>query len=361
MQILAPRLAKPDRWCMLKVMTMRAAIAGLVFSGLTTLAPLAAGQVVILSGATSTTIQSISDDGLTVVGNRVGHGYYFWSASTGYLDLNRATSGVSPLPLISGDGVSMLARSGESATIGQPFVATAAGESTFLPRPFSVPAQAFPTGISRDGSVVSGWDETNQNTTQVGWRWSASGGMQLLPFLALAMSGDGSTIFGSNGFGQHLMWRDGVTTTLPANFPGRVQAANHDGNIFGGDNWIWNHGQVFTVPNLPGTFGSTFSDINEDGTVAVGIMSDGSAASRQAFVWTPSGGTQPLGAYFASYGYDLSAYRITNVHVSADGRTFGMSGVSNLDSLTHGIIVTVPCPGAAVALAGLLAFRQRRR
>ncbi|MCE7974272.1 MAG: hypothetical protein DYG92_08135 [Leptolyngbya sp. PLA1] len=334
---------------------MRAAIAGLVFSGLTGLAPFAAGQVVVLPGSVATTIHSISDNGTRVAGTRSATGAYLWSEALGFRDLTYPDS-ESANVLLSGDGHAIATTYQFSPA--QTFIETDSGEVTVIP--FSLPGQvnqSIATGISRDGSVVCGWDTHTSSSIQIGWRWSASGGMQILPFLALTMSGDGTTVFGSNGFGQHLMWRDGVTTTLPANFPGRVQAANYDGNIFGGDNWIWNHGQVFTVQNLPGGFNSTFTDMSEDGGVVVGVNSMQSGPAVP-FIWTPTGGTRPLGAYFASYGYDLSAYRITNVHVSADGRTFGLTALDATSA--RGIIVTVPSPASAAALFGLIARAGRR-
>jgi hypothetical protein len=80
------------------------------------------------------------------------------------------------------------------------------------------------------------------------------------------------------------------------------------------------------------------------------------------FVWTPSTGTQPLAAYFASYGYDLSAYRITETHVSADGRTFGLSARLLADQTQRfGIVITVPAPGTVVLLASLLVLGRPRQ
>lgn len=173
---------------------------------------------------------------------------------------------------------------------------------------------------------------------------------------------DGNTIFGHTGGGQHLMWQNGVTTTIPGGGTW-ISAINYDGSIFAGlsgqGKTIWNHGQPTIVPLLPGRTLGTFTDINEDGTVAVGIDRTGQSGSELPFIWTPSGGTQPLSAYFASYGYDLSEYRITNVHVSADGRTFGLTALDATSA--RGMIVTVPAPGVLKLLPGLLLIRRRTR
>jgi uncharacterized membrane protein len=182
--------------------------------------------------------------------------------------------------------------------------------------------------------------------------------MQVLPGFSftLSMSGDGRTIFGGNGSGAYGMWRDGVVTSVPGAL-GRVQAVNYDGSIFAGDGRIWNNGQIITMPLLPGGGNPEVSDISEDGSVVVG--SNLMELGRVPIVWTPSTGTQPLAAYFASYGYDLSGYRITNVHVSADGRTFGLTALDA--SSARGIIVTIPAPGTLCVASGILGLGRRRR
>lgn len=71
---------------MLNAMNLRAAITGLVFSGLAALAPLAAGQVVVLPDLGNTRLTGISDDGRTVAGVVGGlpAGNFFWNPSSGY-------------------------------------------------------------------------------------------------------------------------------------------------------------------------------------------------------------------------------------------------------------------------------------
>jgi len=214
--------------------------------------------------------------------------------------------------------------------------------------------------MSRDGSVVCGWDTHTSSSIQVGWRWSVASGMQVLPGFnfTLSMSGDGRTIFGGNGAGQYGMWHDGVVSPVPNNF-GRVQAVNYDASILAGDGRIWRDGQITTLPLLPGGGNPEINDISEDGRVVVGsnLMDLG----RVPIIWTPATGTQRLGDYFASFGYDLSAYKIIDVHVSADGQTFGLATRSLLDNALRGIVVNVPSPGLAGLLLGLLGSTQRRR
>jgi hypothetical protein len=140
---------------------------------------------------------------------------------------------------------------------------------------------------------------------------------------------------------------------------GRVQAVNYDGSIFAGDGRIWNNGQIITMPLLPGGGNPEISDISEDGSVVVG--SNLMELGRVPIVWTQAGGTQPLAAYFASYGYDLSGYQIWDAHISSDGRTFGLSGVSLADGVSHWIIVTVPAPTTIGAFVSLVASWRRRR
>ncbi|MCE7974273.1 MAG: hypothetical protein DYG92_08140 [Leptolyngbya sp. PLA1] len=340
-------------------------LAMIVLIAVSCLAGLAAGQVVILPGSFSQGLTGISADGQQVGGEGQGHPYFFWSQASGYTFFDHPGVPLQGLPALSGDGRSLMGVSGAIATLNRTFITANTGDATFLP--LSAPGQvnqSNPTGISRDGSVVCGWDTHTSSSIQVGWRWSASGGMQILPFLALAMSGDGNTVFGHTGGGQHLMWQNGVTTTIPGGGTW-ISAINDDGSIFAGlsgqGKTIWNHGQPTIVPLLPGRTLGTFTDINEDGTVAVGIDRTGQSGSELPFIWTPSGGTQPLGAYFASYGYDLSGYRIFNAHVSDDGRTFALGATPIGGSIARGIIVTVPCPATLGLLVGLFASARRTR
>lgn len=344
---------------MLLAMTMRAPIAAIAFSGLAALAGVTVGQVTILPGTVNTGISGISDDGTRVAGTRTALPPYFWSQAQDYRYLT--FPGWQPSNVfLSGDGHAIATSSSEFTTQRQIFVETDSGGISVIPHLFTNDTYASnATGISRDGSVVCGWDVADHSSFEFGWRWSAASGIQALPGFqaALAMSGDGNTIFGSTGGGTYGMWRNGVTSPVPNNF-GRVEVVNDDASIFAGLGRIWNHGQVTPIPVLPGFSASTLTDINEDGTVAVGYMTNGSADNRPAFIWTPSTGTQPLAAYFALFGYDLAAYRFTNVHVSGDGRTFGLTAVDATSA--RGIIVTVPSPCSLLPFAGLVLARRRR-
>ena len=272
--------------------------------------------------------------------------------------------GFAGLPALAGDGHSLLGISGAAATLNRSFITTDTGQSTYLP--FTFPGQvnqSFPTGISRDGSVVSGWDTHTSSSIQVGWRWSASGGMQVLPFrVAGAMSGDGSTIFSLNDSPTRV-WRNGTITTLPVG-SGAISTVNYDGSVYAGVSTlgltIWHHDVPTGVPMLPGMAIGSFTDVDETGSVAVGTMSDGTALNVP-FIWTPSGGTQPRGAYFASYGYDLSGYRIFNAHVSDDGWNFALGATPLGSGTAQGIIVTIPCPATLGVLVGLFASARRTR
>jgi uncharacterized membrane protein len=332
-------------------------LSALVFSGV---AGPATGQVVVLPGSFSKALTGVSDDGQRFAGEGQGHPYFFWNAVSGYTFYDQPGTPFAGLPALSGDGHSILGIEPPGAA-SQAFVTTDTGTTTRLP--FTFPGQvnqSFPTGISRDGSVVSGWDTHTSSSFQIGWRWSAAGGMQVLPGFnfTLSMSGDGRTIFGGNGVGQYGMWRDGVVSPVPGAL-GRVQAVNYDGSIFAGDGRIWNNGQIITMPLLPGGGNPEISDISEDGRVVVGsnLMDLG----RVPIVWTPTTGTQPLAAYFASFGYDLSGYTIHDVRVSADGRTFGLTTVPVGAVFGRGVVVTIPSPATMGLLLGLVASVSRRR
>ena len=346
---------------MLKGMTMRPPILAAAFSGLAALSGVALGQVVVLPLA-STRISGISDDGTRVSGPIFGNrqDYYSWDATGGYTYANVTPSDQHGEPYLSGAG-NAIAGSRLINGTQRAFVSTNGGAPADLP--FSLPGQvnqSIPTGTSRDGSVVCGWDTHFSNPTQVGWRWSATSGMQVLPGFAftLSMSGDGRTIFGGNGAGQYGMWRDGVVSPVPNNF-GRVQAVNYDASILAGDGRIWRDGQITTLPLLPGAGNPEIIDISEDGNVVVGTNSL-FGGGDVPIIWTPATGTQRLGDYFASFGYDLSGYQIVDAHLNATGRTFGLSAWSPNEGAYRSLIVTVPGPGAGL-LVGVLAVRWTRR
>lgn len=328
---------------------------------------LAAGQtVVVLPDLGNTRLTGISDDGLRVAATIGGNnpGYYFWNGTTGYLRVNQTVAFPVGLPVLSGDGHTLAGVSRQTSSFNQGFVASDSGTTTILP--LTSPGlvnQSLPTGLSRDGAAVCGWDSSASSSVQVGWRWTATGGMQALPFqVATAISGDGNTVFGSSGAGTHFVWRNGVATQVQT---GEILAVNYDASIyagFGGPTGmgIWRSGIVTGIPLLPGYGAGRFSDISEDGTIAVGTMSDGSSVSP-VFVWTAASGTQEIGAYFASLGIDLSAFHIFDAHVSADGRTFALTTVPVGGTLGRGVVVSIPSPGAGCLAAALIARRQRKR
>ena len=111
---------------------MRAAIAGLVFSGLTGLAPFAAGQVVVLPGNVAVSLSGVSDDGTRFAGRGVGvHGAYFWDASHGFTFYDRRVGGDNSHPILSGDGSRIAAPSDAlDSTLGHVVIATDSGGLT---------------------------------------------------------------------------------------------------------------------------------------------------------------------------------------------------------------------------------------
>jgi hypothetical protein len=100
--------------------------------------------------------------------------------------------------------------------------------------------------MSSDGSLVLGVSFPETPKTPTVWTWNESDGLQAVPlYSAEAMSGDGSTVVGSLG---------NVRATMPA---------------------IWHGGTVIGVD--PGTefTGGYFTDVSDDGAIAVGNASNG--------------------------------------------------------------------------------------
>jgi probable HAF family extracellular repeat protein len=201
-------------------------------------------------------------------------------------------------------------------------------------------AQSIPSGISADGSVVSGYisPQSGQDGTQP-FRWTEQGGMIGLGqlngsaySLGLGISADGATIIGySVGPGgiQAFRWSAGTGMTGLAKLPTTSTPVNvatdfsGDASTVVGYAWSssttlyavrWPSDAVITplsaLPN--GWLQATADAVSTNGKVIVGRMNQGNWS--QAFRWTQNGGVVGLGdlpgvpsSSFSSYATDASA------------------------------------------------------
>jgi probable HAF family extracellular repeat protein len=230
-------------------------------------------------------------------------------------------------------------------------------------------SNGFATGMSADGSVVSGQSTSTSGTEA--FVWTASGGMVGLGDLpggafdssawavsadGLALAGDGTTaagreafvwtaagglvplgylpgggaFSGAHGVSSHGTYVAGASDSFNAS-PGNVEAFR----------WSAAGGMVGLGELDGGAAGSFANGISADGQVIVG----GSETSlgTEAYVWTPSCGMRNLKSYLLSLGVgSVASWTLQNAHgVSADGTTIVGYGI-NPSGQTEPWIAHVP-------------------
>lgn len=180
---------------------------------------------------------------------------------------------------------------------------------------------SYAFGISADGSVVVG--ETKSPNSEVGeaFRWTSSGGMQLLGDLApggifvsssTSISGDGSTVagFASNSDNnlEAFRWTSGGGMVGLGDLTGNVALSiaygiSSDGSVIvgrgigasGAEAFRWTGGGgMVGLGDLPGsTFYSEAHGVSGDGSIVVGLSE--SSNGTEAFRWTSGTGMIGLG------------------------------------------------------------------
>jgi len=244
-------------------------------------------------------------------------------------------------------------------------------------------------GISDNGIAVGlAYDATNN---PIAFRWTAADGMTRLTVnrpdtfsRANGISRDGSVIYGWNdqndGFRSGVIWVDGtpidlvdgdgnpIGEALAASADGRVVVGSGYNTVNGSEAWRWTQatgvqpiGLLASAPAKPGKrvptpakpvrseradarfapgpdgfgFAQAYAfAVSDNGNFVVG--SSGSFPFREAIVWTPAAGMQHLSDYAAAHGVAIPAGWDLNTAdaVSADGQTiagwgFGPSSVGS--------------------------------
>lgn len=191
-------------------------------------------------------------------------------------------------------GSSSLGNDGGTAVIW-----TIGSTPTLLMNPNGVTTSS-PRAVNGDGSVVVG--EVWNGKTR-GFRWTSSGGMQLIPDTA-------------NGFGRSAV------------------DVNADGSkvvIFDASDsraYVWSDG--------------VFSKVGTSTGVAIAISGDGATVLTSDVATTTAGTTQTLASRLAAAGYDLGDFIILGAEdISADGKVILGSGYHNVPNPTYdGFMVT---------------------
>ena len=256
------------------------------------------------------TPMGISGDGNVVCGTGGGRGGARWTATTGTQTLNEG-------------------------------IPSSGGVANFQ--------FAFPTAISSDGNFLVGGGSLSG--TKRAYRWSMSGGTQLLPSTSLlvphtakGVSADGSV---SVGYG------------IDNN--GRETAFRWD--QAGG---LLSLGTLGTESHM---MGSIANSVSGDGLAVVG------ESANQAFIWSAANGMQSLQTILTNQGIDLSGWNLsTATAISLDGSTIvgsasksirtgtGKQGITT--TYTEAFVVTgIPEPSSLslLALGGVVVALGRRK
>jgi probable HAF family extracellular repeat protein len=136
--------------------------------------------------------------------------------------------------------------------------------------------------VSGIGEVIAGDTNTPLNVSGIAMTWSESGEMQPVPGLpaldysfVTALSADGQTVVGR-----------------------LISDVDSDGSI-DQPGFVWNpiSGIQFIEGLITGELDSNVVDVSSDGSIVVGYSPSPQAgpAGNEAFRWTASGGTEPLG------------------------------------------------------------------
>ncbi len=356
-----------------------------VLIGLCTLAAASgvSAQTFDLTGAPAvegTRVYALSADGRVATG---------WSSPSGTSFLWTRAGGRQDLPTVAGSSAAI---SGDGTTIaGRAAGGVAfryAGPGTYQPLPAPTGfANNQADGVSGDGSVVVGTGLSGSSSAMA-WRWTQGTGTQALgrtrpghsASFAQAVSRDGQTIVGWSGgggaAGEAFRWTPSSglqALPLPIGniFGTQATATNHDGSLiagFSGDNpaLVWHNGGSPTLlPQLAGWGIMVPHGISDDGTVVAGEGTNPNV-EQEAWIWTPTRGSESLFSYLMSQGVSVPAgWRLANCNaMSADGRTFaGWARSTSGPAMSFGFVTTVPTPGVCVTVcaACLVTSKRKRR
>ncbi len=195
---------------------------------------------------------------------------------------------------------------------------------------------------STDGSVSAGFlsaydDNTGDEFDVQAYRWTQTSGMQLLGYLpggdrsaALAMSADGSTIFG---------------VSRSTNAPGTGQTNPWD---YSGELFLWTSSNGMTALGVPAGYDefSNFGGMSADGALIAVAVADSSNAKPAGFVVIQTGSKQSFESndllVSAGLGNDVSGWsNLGPLGISDNGDTLFGSGIDP-NGLLQGWIANFP-------------------
>ncbi|MEM9661820.1 MAG: hypothetical protein AAF937_05885 [Planctomycetota bacterium] len=208
-------------------------------------------------------------------------------------------------------------------------------------------------------------------------RWSAAGGLELLPLpdpldefqqsSALAVLNDGR-VFGSSASGWWLYSDSTGFDVLPEEAWG-LGRINSDGAVISGNDgeddvyllraayWTPDTGRQILEPYIDNGASYGVTGMNDDGSIIVGEQ-----ANVGFLIWLDQGSPVLFEDYVAGFGVDLMGHTIRDIRgVSADGTTFVGEARDPLGG-NIAFSIVIPSPGVLPALCvagGVLARRRR--
>ena len=357
------------------------AAAGVILGLAITMQPASRAHAVpVVTMIDSLAISGLSADGTVACGNSVDGLYEAcrWTAADGFTRLGMSAVAAigrsGGIPGISADGnrvSSSIVSSDLKVTPGL-WIKGVGWQETMPPLP--------PDGGNLDESYGSAWALSGDGSTVVGlyWRptapggsahafkWTAAGGLvglgsQGASSRANGVNADGSVVVGwSESIPLGAAWQptvwdaNGLTVLSNTAMWCEAWAVNDAGTIVVGDavddvNFtlptiaaaMWKRTPTgwdeYSLGALPGTFGNavghaTGLDVNEDGTMVVGINAF-DHYNTTGFIWTELEGLVKAKDYFLARGAVLpSNFAIASVTaMSSDGRTFAGFGTDPTD------------------------------
>ncbi|MCC6361610.1 MAG: hypothetical protein IT450_22980 [Phycisphaerales bacterium] len=278
---------------------------------------------------------ALSADGIAAVGNypRADRTHpLLWTMDGGSIDLGNPTDEFGDAISCSGAGLVVLGFGSVAGSLSAWRWTAETGLRQFPPAPHGELVVSY--AVSEDGLAVAGG---LAGGSVASFRWTESGGYQILPsagdpMLAMAISGDGSTVVGGFGYvyedgPRTFVWRsDRGLREAPLRFgwsSGRVANVSYDGRFIGGvSNTIASRYDVETETLTPLAWGDgspvigRACAVSSDGELVVGELDNG---SLDTFIWDAANGARDLDDVLRSdYALDVPQLRGAR-GISADG------------------------------------------
>lgn len=294
---------------------------------------------------------------------------YIWTPSSGMTGLGILPGTVfSQANAISADGRVVVGLSGEHA-----FRWTASGGMQLLSALPNGLDDAVARAVSHDGSVIVGDQDVPADLGGYeAFRWTESTGAVGLGVLneiwhrsrATVISGDGAVVAGyDTGSGQAFRWTED-SGLVPLGGVGidlpRPTGISFDGSVIVG-NGAGPEAFRWTEESGYVSLGSyTANDVSDDGSVIVG--NEFYDSRYWATIWTESAGWRRLDDILADdFGVALPGWQLNSIEsISPNGQVIAGRALNPQGAFT-GFVLFIPSPGAGLLLPSMCLVYSRRR